>query len=66
MSRTHHHRSQKYSCSIPSWFTSMYMNKPEKAEVKQWETKMKKVSLQDIEDHEHPIEPGKVKQRYYW
>ena len=51
----------------PGWFTKLYVNRPEKAKGKQWETKMKKVSLADIEDHEHPLEPrSKEEQRYYW
>ena len=58
---------KQWSWATPSWFTRLYMNKPHKAEAKQWEGKVKRTSLEDIAEHEYPIEPAKKgRQVYFW
>lgn len=60
-------KDMPWNWSTPSWFTKLYMNDPVKRKFKDWEGKVKRTSLEDIAEHEYPIEPDKKgRQEYFW
>lgn len=65
MSRTTHHRNQRYSDSTPSKHTHMYMTVPQRAAVRNWESETKKTSLEDLDRLENPPH-GRKPHVYYW
>lgn len=65
MSRTTHHRNQRYSQSVPSKHIHMYMTVPQRAQVRNWEHEAKKTNLEDIEGIDLPAH-GKKPYEYYW
>ena len=65
MSRTTHHRNQKWSWSTPSWWTKMHMIKPQRAKIRTWKKEVEKTPLEDIEDHKG-CPHGNKPHVYYW
>lgn len=65
MSRTTHHRNQRYSDSVPSKHIHQYMTVPQRAKVRNWEHEIKKVDPEDLDRIDLPAH-GKKPYEYYW
>jgi hypothetical protein len=52
--------------ATPSWWTNLFMNRPQRREAQQWEREIQKVqNLEELEDVETP-NVSKKPHKYYW
>lgn len=65
MSRTHHHRNQKWSWSTPSEWVNQMMTRPQRAKVRKWEVEAKQTKVEELDGLDLPAH-GKKPHVYYW